>query len=424
MSRLDRTAVREALGVLLLSRLLVWFVAVFSALKLSPAASGNERAYDDPTYTHPFDGWPGDHIWDALLSPLARWDAIFYLGIANDGYVDPDGNGMTEGEEHRNGFFPLYSTLVRVLSPFGDSEALTLIAAYAVSLAAFAVALYLLYRLVDLELGPGPARTTLLLLAFFPASIYFGAPYTESVFLAVTVGAFYCARTDRWALAGVLAAFASATRIPGLLLPIPLLFLYLYGPRGRAAARNVGEWWRPRFRIDRSIAWLGLAPLGIAAFSLHLHARAGDALGWLETVNLGQKRHVGLPFEGAVQAIRAAGAGVIDIAEGAADTFPAQANLVDIAFMGFAIVATIGVFRRLPAAYGVYAATMLALPLSTPVPGEPIGGFPRYASVVFPIFMWLALWSEERRALPRVVAVSGVLLGAFASQFATWQWIA
>ena len=423
MSRLDRTALREALHVLVVSRALVWFIAVFSALKLSPAASGNEKAYDDPTYTHPFDGWPGEHVWDALLSPLARWDAVFYLGIANDGYVDPDANAVTEASEHRNGFFPLYSALVRLLSPFGDSEALTLIAAYAVSLGAFAVALYLLYRLVDLELGPQAAKTTLLLLAFFPASLYFGAPYTESVFLAITVGAFYCARTDRWAVAGALAGLASAARIPGLMLPVALLFLYLYGPRpGQGVAR--AEWWRPRYPVRRSVLWLGLAPAGVVAFSLHLYARTGDALAWLETVNLGQKRNIGLPLEGAVQALRATGAGIQDIARGASDTFPAQANLIDVLFMALAVIAVIGVFRRLPTAYGVYAVVLLYLPLSTPVDGEPIGGFPRYMSVVFPLFMWLALWADERGASTRVVAVSATLLGAFAAQFATWQWVA
>jgi hypothetical protein len=43
--------------------------------------------------------------------------------------------------------------------------------------------------------------------------------------------------------------------------------------------------------------------------------------------------------------------------------------------------------------------------------------------VLFPIFMWLALWSEERRLTPRVAALSAIGLGLFTSQFATWHWI-
>ena len=417
-------AKHEAFRVLILSRALVWFVAVFAALKLAPSASGNERIYDQPEYSHPFDGWPLEHVLDALFSPLARWDGLHYLTIANDGYDAPEG-------DLRHGFFPLYPMIVRAIAGVTGSNAVTLIVAHVVSLAAFGVALYLLYRLVDLELGSERARTTLLLLAFFPASLYYGAPYSESVFLAVTVGAFYCARTDRWALAGALAGLASAARIPGLLLFVPLLWIYLYGPRGRDApgvregtAPGTAPWWRPRYRIDRRVGWLALAPTGALAFAALQRAETGDALGWLTTVNQGQKRELGLPLQGAIEAIHAAGAGALDIARGAADTFPAQANLTDVAFMVFAIVATIGVLRRLPLAYGVYAIALLALPLSTPNEGEPIGGFPRYMAVVFPLFMWLAIWCDERGYTTRAVAVSAVLLGAFTSQHATWQWVA
>ena len=415
-----RDAAREAFGVLLLSRALVWFVAVFAALKLAPSASGNERIYDQAEDSHPFGGWPLEHVFDAIFSPLARWDAIHYLTIANDGYDAPD-------DDLRHGFFPLYPMTVRAVAGWTGSNGLTLIAAHLVSLAAFGVALYLLHRLVELELGRDRARTTLLLLAVFPASLYYGAPYSESMFLAVTVGAFYCARTERWALAGALAGLASAARIPGLLLVVPLVALYLYGPRGRGGptpGTHGAPWWRPRFRPDRRVAWLALAPTGALAFAGLQKAETGDALGWLTTVNQGQKRNIGLPLEGAVEALRAAGAGALDIARGTADTFPAQANLTDVAFMVFAVVATIGVLRRLPLAYGVYAIALLFLPLSTPLGGEPIGGFPRYMAVVFPLFMWLAIWCDERGLTTRAVVVSAVLLGAFTSQFATWQWVA
>ena len=76
----------------------------------------------------------------------------------------------------------------------------------------------LLYRLVSLELGRPLARPALLLLAVFPAALFFGAPYAESLFLLLAVGAFYAARTDRWAWAGACAAGAAATRSAGVLL--------------------------------------------------------------------------------------------------------------------------------------------------------------------------------------------------------------
>jgi len=103
--------------------------------------------------------------------------------------------------------------LVRaVATPFGASEAALLLAAYAISLAAFVGALFPLYRLTEFELARRLARPTLLLLAVFPAAVYFGAPYSERLFLLLAVGAFYAARSGHWAWAGSCAAFASASR--------------------------------------------------------------------------------------------------------------------------------------------------------------------------------------------------------------------
>ena len=81
------------------------------------------------------------------------------------------------------------------------------------------------------------------------------------------------------------------------------------------------------------------------------------------------------------------------------------------------------VFRRLPPAYGTWVAVGLLLPLSEPVTPEPLMSLPRFLAVLFPIFMWLALWCEEREATARVAAVSAIGLGLFTAEFATWHWI-
>ena len=128
--------------------------------------------------------------------------------------------------------------------PFGGSPAALLVAAYAVALGAFLGALTLLHRLVSLELGRPLAHPTLLLLAVFPAALYFGAPYAESLFLLLSVGAFYAARTGRWAWAGACAAAAAATRNSGVLLMLPLALI----------------WWSSRERRPRDGAWILLRP--------------------------------------------------------------------------------------------------------------------------------------------------------------------
>jgi hypothetical protein len=384
----------------------VLLVAVFAALSFGPATGGlaaeNAAKFDAPELTHA--------LADPLLAPLARWDAVWYLRIAESGYA---------GSEARAAFFPLYPLAVRALAtPFGASPAALLAAAYMVALGAFLGALTLLHRLVELELGRPLARPALLLLAVFPGALYFGAPYSESLFLLLAVGAFYAARTGRFAWAGACAAGAAGTRSAGILLILPLAIV----------------WWGTRERRAPDAAWLLLAPLGLGAFALFLGLTEGDALGFLHA-HEAWYRELSVPLAGAWEGLGAAIDGARQLASGqrevvyfeqaAGDPYRIAAiNLMLFGSLVFAVLACAGVFRRLPPAYGAWVAASLVLLLSLPVKPQPLMSLPRFLAVLFPIFIWLAIWCEERRATERVAAVSALGLGLFTAQFATWHWVA
>ncbi|MEA2331040.1 MAG: hypothetical protein QOH58_1178 [Thermoleophilaceae bacterium] len=398
-------ALRSAWGVFWPTRVAVLLVAVFAALSFGPATGGlageNAAKFDEPALT--------GALADPLLQPLARWDAVWYLRIAESGYG---------GSEGRAAFFPLYPLLVRGLAtPFGATPAALLLAAYAVALAAFLAALTLLHRLVSLELGRPLARPALLLCSVFPFAVYFGAPYSESLFLALAVGAFYAARTGRWAWAGGCAGAAAATRSAGVLLMLPLAIV----------------WWSGRERRLRDAAWILAAPLGLACYALFLGVAEGDALRFLD-VQDAWSRELSVPLTGALDGLNAAIDGVRQLASGQRETVYFQQaagdpyriaaiNLMLFGSLVFAVAACVGIFRRLPPAYGAWVAGSLVLPLSLPVKPQPLMSLPRFLAVLFPIFMWLALWSEERRATDRVAAVSALGLGLVTAQFATWHWI-
>jgi hypothetical protein len=401
----DSEAFRAAVRIGLSSRVAVLLVAIFAALSFGPASGGlareNADKFDAPGLTHA--------IADPVLAPLARWDSVWYLTIADSGYG---------GSTARAAFFPLYPLLVRAVGTvFGGSHAALLVAAFLVSLTAFVAALALLYRLAELELGRRLARPTLLLLAVFPAAVYFGAPYSESLFLLLAVGAFYAARTDRWAWAGGCAGLAAATRSAGLLLALPLVVI----------------WWESRPRRAGNAAWLLLAPLGLAAYAAWLGLVEGDALRFLD-VQDAWSRHLAVPLAGAWDGLVAAADGVRQLASGsrtpvyfdvaAGDPFRIAAiNIMLFATLVFAVGACVGVFRRLPRAYGIWVAASLLLPLTLPVTPQPLMSLPRFVSVLFPVFMWLAAVSEERRVTDLVVAASAVGLGLFTAQYASWHWI-
>jgi Mannosyltransferase (PIG-V) len=398
-------ALRAAWSVFWPTRAAVLVVAVFAALSFGPATGGlaerNAAVFDEPELTRA--------LAEPLLSPLARWDAVWYLRIAESGYG---------GSDVRAAFFPLYPLLVRaVATPFGASQGALLVAAYLVSLAAFLGALVLLHRLVTLELGRPLAQPALLLLAVFPAAVFFGAPYSESLFLLLAVGAFYAARTGSWAWAGAAAAGAAATRSAGVLLLLPLAML----------------WWSARPRRLRDAAWLLLGPLGLAAYAAFLGLAEGDAWRFLD-VQDAWSRELTVPLLGAWDGLGAAIDGarqllsgqaeVVYFEEAAGDPYRIAAiNLMLFGALVFALVACAGCLRRLPKAYGAWVAASLVLPLTFPVTPQPLMSLPRFIAVLFPIFMWLALWSEERRATARVAAVSALGLGLFTAQIASWHWI-
>ena len=256
-----RESARAAWSAFWPSRLAVFGVAIW--VTVADLTVNDQPGY--PLLSHPFGNWPASGLLDIVFSPLVRFDALHYLSIAFDGYAESHGELPPAGM--RPAFFPLYPGVVHVLSGFGASPGLVLIMAYAVSLSSFFGALVLLHRLTAIELGAHLGRPTLMLLAFFPTAFFYGIPYTESLFLLLAVAAFLAARTGHWAIAGIVLALASATRVPGLLLVVPVALLYLYGPRAdRAPVTNGGL--RPRYPIRPDAAWILLAPLGIIAFTV------------------------------------------------------------------------------------------------------------------------------------------------------------
>ncbi len=425
---MNSDSLRQALRAFVLSRLFVWTVGLVAYLSL-PASRANSLKFDNPSLTHSLEGPIG-----TLFSLSARWDSVWFLEIADGGYF---------GNDYQAAFFPLYPLLTRlvafVFGGFQVTDASLLVAAVVISLAAFFFALYFLARLVEVELGRKFVTPTLLLLAFFPMSFFYSSVYSESLFLLLAVSSFYCARTDRWLYAGVLGGFAAAARSAGVLILIPLIILYLWGPRGsrgRGDAQTVmrfADRLKPRFKLRPDILWLLLVPAGLVVYMGYLAIEFGEPLRYAAAQEFWH-RHFLTPIGGIYEGASAAFQGARQLLHGsrdpvywtsvAGDPFRIAAESLELfAFLVLALVAVTGVFRRLPFAYGAYAAAAIALPLSYPTTTVPLMSFPRFAMVVFPLYMWAALALEKRGWTGRAVVISAIALSFFTSLWATWRWV-
>ena len=381
----------SAWRALWVSRLIVW--AVGAAAAALWGLSARVGAFDPGEVTRPF-----GPVGDALVAPLARWDSVWYLAIANDGYPPDD--------VRRTAFFPLYPLLVRAVGWVVGSP---LVAGALVSLACFALALVLLHRLTALELGEPAAGPTVWALALFPGALFFSAVYSEALYLALSVGCLYAARTDRWAWAGAAGMLAASTRSAGVLLVVPLALLWWAGRRGRGHGRRLGD-----------AAWIALVPIGLAGFSASLALGGGDPLAPMHAQEV-WFRHFAGPFVGAWDGAAAAWRGAHDLGDPAA-----RSDVVLFACLLVALPAVVGVVRRLPVAYGAYVVCALALPLSYPVDPQPLMSLPRFLAVLFPLFMWVGLWLAEGGRVRGVVVLgtSAIGLAVATAVFATWHWVA
>ncbi|HEY1687331.1 MAG TPA: hypothetical protein VGF95_00540 [Solirubrobacteraceae bacterium] len=448
-----RDALRVALRELFCSRALVWVAGVGTVLLFGFGPS--RGAYHPPGLTDGF-----GRVGNLLAAPAARWDGAWYLTVAHYGYL-PQLGPFTAS---RAAFFPLYPLFVGFVSAIVRTPAL---AGVIVALLALLAGLYGLHRLVALELsapdsrlpltwrgraspsggagwaGNDLAALALRLMAFSPMAFFLSADYSESLYLALSIGVFLYARRGRWLFVGVLGGLAAATRSTGVVLLLPALVLYLYGPRQRGvelasplrAGAGLLQRLRPRYALRADVLWLALIPAGLLAFMAWFSLAGGEALAPFHAQSLWNRHFAGpyvaafdglkAAFEGARQLISGQSAHLYFPLEGRSPFVEASHNLMLFAFLALAILATIGVLRRLPLAYGLYVIAALALPLSYPVATQPLMSLPRFLLVLFPFYIWLAAYLGGRpRARIVTLAISALLLVFFTAQFSTWHWVA
>jgi hypothetical protein len=430
-------AIRAVWRALWTSRLLVWLAGIGAMLAFGFGPVRN--AFDPRGITRGLGSLGG-----LLAAPAARWDAAWYLVIAHYGYR-PDLGAFTSS---RTAFFPLYPLGLGTIARLGVPP---IAAGVLLSVAALALALYGIHRLTTLELAHAgaagrtgaatssaeAARLAVLLTALAPMAFFFSAVYSESLYLALSVGVFLCARQGRWAWVGVLGALATATNGAGIVLLLPAAMLYLCGPR-----EDRGPDFQPRrsrlapcYRLRRDFLWLGLMPAGLGLYMAYLALAGGDALMPFHAQDV-WGRHFAGPYLGVWDGVKAAFAGARQLlsfqrthvyftAAGGSPRIVAGHNLMLLAFLGAAVPMVVGVWRMLPRAYGVYVIAALALPLSYPVASQPLMSLPRFLVVLFPLSIWLGAWlAAHPRARMPVLVGSGLLMAFFVAQFATWHWVA
>ena len=184
----------------ILKSFLVWRILIFIPILLAPYFFELQKNFLGGGLEH--------YLTNPFIWSWANFDGEHYLSIAKIGYAN--------GEQ---AFFPFYPLLIKF---FGGS----VFSGIFISNLSFLVALFGLYKLIKLDYDDILAKISIILVLVFPTSFYFGAVYTESLFLCLVIWTFYLFRKRKFTLGLILGSLSSLTRVIGL---VPLGVLTYIG---------------------------------------------------------------------------------------------------------------------------------------------------------------------------------------------------
>jgi hypothetical protein len=374
--------------------------------------------------------------WTTIVAPFIQWDSFWFSYSARSGFRYGALDQMDRFGSTTDTFWPLLPWLIRSLSvPTGLSPEIT---GFFLVNCCFAGALIVLYHLILEEFSIGIARRALWCLVLFPTSFFFHAVYTEAPFLLLVVGALLAARKNHWLLAGAIALLAAMMRSHGVLLILPLLVLFF------DAVRRERRRWLP------GLLFIVLPLIGPLIYGWKWH-QAGYSWRSISQLQQRQLENGGSPWQSVPCALRGCTPDVtlhqswiraalpeaswrwftqlvelqswqLFSSSGWRRQAAVSTSLDVVVALGCLLLVIVGL-TKLPLWMNVYLLSLLTAALiRTPI-DNPFGGMARFALLLFPLAIVLALLLEDRIVRILAASASFTLLIALTIQFANSYWV-
>lgn len=345
-------ALCKVVGYVLLYKI-AFFIIVYLSFQMLPFSDGTLRAnlhYPDDTIN--------------FLTTLKTWDGQHYHLLGEEGYK-PDSMS--------NAFYPLYPTLMKLVSSFLGISAATAGLLISNILSLFvAVLLYLVSREF---MSDALATSTVVLYLSYPLTFYTNILYSESLFLFLALGLFYGLYKDKYWIAVAAAFLLPLSRPQGVLVGLAILVFVLLKYR-RDIFNVVGK---------RDLLTLLSFPLGVFSYFLFMHLATGNPLSGFNA-----------------QSNFISGNSISNIVK-IDDWFLRNFVNIDLAFHGFtnSIIDRLFFVFYMVMLYFIYKktdATLFTYALiigMVPALSGTFMSFSRYTLGVFPIFMVLSMLSKR-----------------------------
>ncbi|WP_420453724.1 glycosyltransferase family 39 protein [Ilumatobacter sp.] len=305
---------------------------------------------------------------EIMTGVFTQWDGAWYLELARRGYPESVPADITFNQlEARAAFFPLFPSAVRVVDavlPGGDT-----MAALGLNLVLGAVSVVLVGLLAARVFDDAVAARAMVLYAVFPGSFVLSFAYSEALFVVLAAACLLFLLDERWLLAGLAAALATATRPNGVAIAVACLVAAI------VAIRRRRDW--------SSLVAVALAPLGFVLFQLDVDRIAGERGIWFRVQTEAWS-------EGTSYGMTAIGNSVGFLTS----PFDSPADaLTVLSLVALAIMVVAAVRRPLPWPWVAFSAVVVVLMLLP----ETVTARPRFVFTAFPLFIAVAAWWPRPR---------------------------
>lgn len=361
----------------------ITFLSIFVSSKYLPLFSTDR--FLGGTYKN-FSNLPEFFAW-------ANFDGEHFISIATNGY-----------KSLQYAFFPLYPKLIGFFSdPFISNDFTGYFYPSFVGLLIsnlfFLLALIVLYDLIRIDYSKGVAFFAITALILFPTSFFFGAVYSESLFLFLTLTSFYLARKDRWFLSSFFGFLASIARIFGVLIFISFV---------------------PQLIKDRQkrIFWILLIPVGLLIYMVYLGFIAKDPFAFYsQQLVVGEQHQQGIVILPQVLYRYTK----IFLSINQLNVVYQTIFLEFITAILFIFLNIFGIIKKVNHQYMIYMILGFILPT---IQGS-FSSLPRYVLVLFPGFIVLGIVLNKLPAFWRFLyfIISGILLFIESGLFFRGYWV-
>ncbi|MBI2268149.1 MAG: glycosyltransferase family 39 protein [Candidatus Blackburnbacteria bacterium] len=303
----------------------------------------------------------------------ANFDGRHFINIARLGYRNFD-----------FAYFPLYPILISLLGYIVPHVWAGII----ISTVALVLAIYVVYKLIELDFSKETANLAVFLILLFPLSFFYHSVYPDSLFLLFSTTSFYFARKDKWWLAGIFCGLTIVTRLSGVALVTALAV----------------EWYlqyknRPLY-LNKLVGALTLGTSGLVGYMVYLWYYFGDPLLFQKSMSAWNQGAWVFPPQVVFRYLKI--------------FFFVNKNLVVywiaalefVSFFAYLLLAFF-VYKRVRRSYGVFMFVLLLLVTFTGT----FAGTPRYMLHLFPGFIGMSLIFQKSNVVKYGLLVLFLALG-------------